>query len=58
MAMLNFYLATGLGAFLVLFILMPASKKQHFMFMDAFLMFAGLGAFLYGVLNLTSHLPK
>lgn len=56
--MLNYFLATGLGAFLVLFVLMPASKKMNFMFMDALILFAGLGAFLYGVLNLTSLLPK
>jgi len=56
--MLYYFLATGLGAFLVLFVLMPASKKASFIFMDALLLFAGLGAFLYGVLNLTTLLPK
>lgn len=52
-----YYIATGLGAFLILFVLLPA-KKQSFIFMDAFLLFAGLGSFLYGVLHLTSLLPK
>jgi len=55
--MLYYFLATGLGAFLVLFVLLPG-KKQEFIFSDALLLFAGLGALLYGVLNLTHFLPK
>lgn len=55
--MLYYYIATGLGAFLILFVLLPA-KKQSFIYIDVLLLFAGLGSFLYGVLNLTSLLPK
>jgi hypothetical protein len=51
-------MAVIVGAFLVLFVLMPANRTSHFDFMDALLLFAGLGSLMYGVLTLTSILPR
>lgn len=56
--MLYYAISLGVGAFLVLFVLLPAGKRQSFDFMDALLLFAGLGGLMWGVLNLTQILPK